>query len=147
MAIVEDNGKKMYRLNIRRLPGRQHEQAGDVHGSKCARYLSRFTKRKEARFRMDGIFIARSSVCTCSVVLATIEVINRDGRPRPLRIAPALPSCPQFFALLDSNPSPRVQAGSLAGRCRFRPQRRDGPVVSSTCRRCHDCDHQRRKLP
>lgn len=100
MAIVEDNGKKMYRLNTRRLPGRQHEQAGEVHGSKCARYLSRFTKRKEARFRMDGIFIARSSVCTCSVVLATIEVINRDGRPRPLRIAPSSALLPAILCTI-----------------------------------------------
>lgn len=71
MAIVQDNGKKRYRVNTRQLPGRQFEQAGEVHGSRFMRYLSRFTKLKEARFRMDGIFIARSSVCTCSVVLVS----------------------------------------------------------------------------
>lgn len=64
MAMVENNGKKIYRVNTRPLPGRQHEQAGGVHGSRYVRSLLRFTKRKEAKFRMDGIFTALLSVCT-----------------------------------------------------------------------------------
>ena len=40
------------------------EQAGGVHGSRYVRSLLRFTKRKEAKFRMDGIFTALLSVCT-----------------------------------------------------------------------------------
>ncbi len=78
MAIVQDNGKKMYKMNTRQQPGRQLEQAGEVHGSRFLRYLSRFTKRKEAKFRMDGICIVRSSVYTCSVDLGKVCTNHLD---------------------------------------------------------------------